>query len=321
MVTRWNSYIASAEAVLRLKSKISDFVHSSSVGASVTASMAAQTDLLNSYGYKVLQDMVTLLKPLMQITIDEEGKLYITASAVIPRLQYAKKYTDNVFDMANGGSRPAEFSQLLMPQLVKEWRPCFDELWAKYIKKFIDDPLLKVASLVDIRYVTSFHASQLRESSECLLNFTWEQRARRSVQSTTQAANAGTQLASRRAATLDDSSSALNNWLSDVQPPVLALQVDPKAEVDAFCWFLRDCHQDFNMTSDPLDFLRLEWIRDLKLVPAVALDVLAVPAGEAPAERIFSIASRVLGTSRVSMTSSTLCKLVFLKKNISQSFW
>ena len=70
------------------------------------------------------------------------------------------------------------------------------------------------------------------------------------------------------------------------------------------------------MTSDPLDFLRLEWIRDLKLVPAVALDVLAVPAGEAPAERIFIIASRVLGTSRVSMTSSTLCQLAFLKKNI-----
>ena len=189
VVTRWNS----------------DFVHSSSFGASVTVSMAAQTDLLNSYGYKVLQDMVTLLKPLMQITIDEEGELYITASAVIPRLLYAKKYTDNVFDMANGGSRPAEFSQLLMPELVKEWRPCFDELWAKYIKKFIDDPLLKVASLVDIRYVTSFNASQLRESSECLLNFTREQRARRSVQSTTPAANAGAQLASRRAAALDDS--------------------------------------------------------------------------------------------------------------------
>lgn len=102
VVTRWNSYIASAEAVLGLSDKIRNFVTSSTPDSSVTEAMASQTMFLNSYGYSALQDMVTLLKPLMQITVDEEAELYITRSSVIPRLRLAKEYIDTVFEVANG---------------------------------------------------------------------------------------------------------------------------------------------------------------------------------------------------------------------------
>ena len=51
------------------------------------------------------------------------------------------------------------------------------------------------------------------------------------------------------------------------------------------------------------------------LVKVVALDVLSCPAGEAAAERIFSIASRLLGHVRHRLSPESLRMGVFLKKN------
>lgn len=54
---------------------------------------------------------------------------------------------------------------------------------------------------------------------------------------------------------------------------------------------------------------------NLQLAQAVAFDVLSVPAGAAPSERIFSISSRVIKFDRSRMSSATLCSTTFVKKN------
>ena len=143
VVTRWNSYIASAEAVVKAQTKINAYTTDATADASVTQSMTAQTALLNLYGYTVLQDMTTLLKSLMDITIDEEGELYVTSSAVIPRLRAAKTYTDNVFREASGQRVPNSAIRLMMPDMVKSWQATFDSLWNRYLQKFMDDEILQ----------------------------------------------------------------------------------------------------------------------------------------------------------------------------------
>lgn len=53
----------------------------------------------------------------------------------------------------------------------------------------------------------------------------------------------------------------------------------------------------------------------LKLPKSVALDVLSIPAGEAPRERIFSIASRVIKFDRARLGASQVGTVAFVKKN------
>lgn len=64
--------------------------------------------------------------------------------------------------------------------------------------------------------------------------------------------------------------------------------------------------------DDPLQVFK---DHQLKLVEAVALDVLSVPSGEAPSERIFSMSTRVIGKVRGSMSTKQVCDLTFTKKN------
>lgn len=54
---------------------------------------------------------------------------------------------------------------------------------------------------------------------------------------------------------------------------------------------------------------------NLRLSRELALDFLAMPAGEAPSERIFSIASRVMKFDRTRMSAAMLANTTFIKKN------
>eukprot|EP00171_Calliarthron_tuberculosum_P003086 IDg3086t1 len=53
----------------------------------------------------------------------------------------------------------------------------------------------------------------------------------------------------------------------------------------------------------------------LKLGKSVALEVLSIPAGEAPSERIFSIASKVIKFDQARMGAEQVCAVTFIKKN------
>ena len=69
------------------------------------------------------------------------------------------------------------------------------------------------------------------------------------------------------------------------------------------------------MTDDPTTAFAATAPHKLELARRVALDVLSMPSGEAPCERVFSIASRVLGESRYSVGPTKLEQLVYDKKN------
>jgi hypothetical protein len=68
-------------------------------------------------------------------------------------------------------------------------------------------------------------------------------------------------------------------------------------------------------TGDAMQVYRKDSPFNLTLAREVALDVLAAPAGEAPVERDFSVATHVLGKSRLSMAPKRLEQLVFSKRN------
>ena len=76
------------------------------------------------------------------------------------------------------------------------------------------------------------------------------------------------------------------------------VNIDPEEVVRRFIGKMRHQFHFYDMKRDPIDFFKGDGLAELSLAVAVALDLLAVPAGEAPAERIFSIASRIIGTGR-----------------------
>ncbi len=82
--------ITTAHAVYIARNKINDCVDSARCDTDLPALLRLRVRYFNDCGYRVLHDMIVVLKPLMDITIDEEGNLYITSSAVVPRLVAAK---------------------------------------------------------------------------------------------------------------------------------------------------------------------------------------------------------------------------------------
>jgi hypothetical protein len=67
--------------------------------------------------------------------------------------------------------------------------------------------------------------------------------------------------------------------------------------------------------GDPMQVYNRHSPFNLVLARVVAIDVLAAPAGEAPVERDFSVATHVLGKSRQSMKPARLEQIVFTKRN------
>lgn len=86
-----------------------------------------------------------------------------------------------------------------------------------------------------------------------------------------------------------------------------------KAELEALFRIPRQLDKKF----DPMSVFRYDNDKGFKfdLVRRLAITVLGCPAGEAPSERIFSIASRILGQTRASLSPQALSDALFLKKN------
>lgn len=127
--------------------------------------------------------------------------------------------------------------------------------------------------------------------------------------------NAGSQVAVQRGQAVDVRTSLFDQVVDTLPYHDRRILVDPIEEVDHFLKIVSAKRRPFDMESDPVDFFKLKEMQDLNLLTSVALDFLAVPAGEAPSEIIFSIVSRIIGTSRVSMTPTVVCETVLLKKN------
>jgi hypothetical protein len=68
--------------------------------------------------------------------------------------------------------------------------------------------------------------------------------------------------------------------------------------------------------ASPIDFfLACPQASEFPTLKAIALDIFAAPAGEAPSERAFSIASRLIGTERVHLAPDFISHVTLFTKN------
>ena len=98
--------------------------------------------LKDANGLEALQDTVTILEPLMDITIDEEGEYYITSSSAIPKLHQAKHILDAFLTYAQRNSSAG--GKLRNPGQTASWIPTIKRLWDVYLQPFMEDELFQV---------------------------------------------------------------------------------------------------------------------------------------------------------------------------------
>jgi hypothetical protein len=326
VITRWNSFIESAAKVVLKRDDIIAY-HRQLPRNSNQAPMLEPhlLQLENFGGFTSLRDMVVLLEPLMSITIEQEGEYYVTSSAVVPKLVRAKQTIDHILNCV--GVRNNVNGTIANCQVVFSWKPKIDELWATYVDGFVSDKVFLSAMWLDARNrcgfglprdVTDKAIAALKEMMTAARAFLIA--AHRAVA----AAAPVLPPPQPAAAVADDSPLAhLRNMglhvpevaaLAPVQAAPLELQLDSvddefnKVSVKLATVDLPRDHSKFNPMSV---FAGGEF----PIACRVALDVLSVPAGEAPSERIFSIAGRVITADRAQLTPDQLARATYVIKN------
>ncbi len=83
----------------------------------------------------------------------------------------------------------------------------------------------------------------------------------------------------------------------------------------AECWAFKG-HQciEYNTKLDPIDFYR-SYLDKLPTMSVIALNLFAMPVGEAPAERLFSTSTRIMTFDRQRITPKNLAMVAFIKRN------
>lgn len=322
--TRWNSYLNSAMVVYNARAKFDEYVNSASCSSSIAPVLRCRIEFLAQKGYRILHDMVKFLKPLMDITIDEEGELYITSSLVIPRLLTAKRKMVTILNAAKNGCRSN--GCIIDPDLVASWEPLFNDLWNSYLDGFIHDDMLLCATLLDARNGCGreLSVSLLSEAKTALQSHLlqkYDNLVEESDILDVDNVAAGPSVASRR-------NEALNTYILPQSAVARVFGVESTASdssitrekaVEEELAFLFRAVNNSGMVGkwdkNPLDMF-IKHSSKLKLSRSVALDVLSVPAGQAASERVFSIASRIYKYDRSSMSPQQVSEATFIKKNI-----
>lgn len=329
--TRWNSFIVCAAAVYNKRTLIQEYVDDVSTDRTVAALLEPHVAHLRRGGWHVLYHLVVFLKPLMDITIDEEGELYITSSMVVPRLCAAKDQMDTMLERCAAGVRDDVIKN---PDIIKGWAVLVNKLWDTYLAGFCSDELFLVATMLDARTKAGASLTKpLKDAAVAALKarlsaeFDRQEAARHAaaVAGPPQPSNAGAQVADARAGALPDANKIASHFdeifamagAANAGVGGMPINAPPRTyntvgdELLALLTAIKQA--DMDMKMDPMSLYRNN--RHLQLARAVALDVLSVPAGEAPCERIFSIASRVIGTSRARMSHDHVTRTTFIKKN------
>jgi hypothetical protein len=335
--TRWNSYLRLASKIYEARTKLAAYSQNEE---RESAKFDVQFNVLHTGGFRVLNDVCSLLMPLMEITIDEEGERYITSSSVIPRLSSAIADMESKFG-ANRLDPPA--AGFLRPQLVRLWEAPIMALLNTYLKPFYEDELLLCATLLDRRFGHESLSHNLLAVAVAALKIRlYKVHAR---------------LTEAHAIVVDEWRRAHELAQAPVRPPQREQGLDPEVAAARSAQVLEHAH-DANLlnllfggggggdgdealvggptpnfrsvddemkvlaklpklhgTADAMQVFRKDSPFNLVLAREVALDVLAAPAGEAPVERDFSVATHVLGKSRLSMAPKRLEQIVFAKRN------
>lgn len=340
VVTRWNSFIRSAFAVYQAADQIRSYVNSRHCYGKAEAALRARLRFLDEKrGFQVLHDMIVVLKPLMDITIDEEGELYITASAVVPRLTTAKQRIDLI--IANAERGDDSNGLILNTDRVKGWKPLFNDLWDKYLDEFCFDDVFLMATLLDARFgAAALSSEQLIAAGAALrVRLTNEYSRREADRAVAQRVLDEAAVAQGGAAGVnaDGSDAVVHEQVSNgrvagveysgrsvhASLALLGLAAEGPMAMSLPARTYRGVEDELRalvglpkmqMAKDPMTIFS-DRNHNLQLARVVALDVLSVPAGEAPSERIFSIASRVIGFDRAKMSAKYVALCTFVKKN------
>lgn len=115
--TRWNSYLDSAAALYKERSRLREYLDNTLSTCEITSQLRSRVQNLNQGWSRVLHDLIAVLKPIGDLTIEEEGELYVTSSIVVSRLLSEKEHIDRVMELAELGESYEE--KIIHPATVK----------------------------------------------------------------------------------------------------------------------------------------------------------------------------------------------------------
>eukprot|EP00171_Calliarthron_tuberculosum_P001259 IDg1259t1 len=324
--TRWNSYLNSALAVYNARVKLTEYVNSADCTGDAAVNLRTRVDYLAKSGFRLLHDLVVVLQPLMNLTIDEEGDKYITSSVVLPRLIAAHRKIGQIF--RNAGRNDNSCSAIIDCEVVKAWELKFYSLWNTYLEGFLHDELLLSATLLDGRNGCGRELSiALLKEAKAALTARLEKKIdllhdeqQRAASGLGESSNAGLAVSNARSSSLGDfllpSHYIASIFGASVPSPTTESPPLRSVDEELAALFKALVHSGMagEWKRDPMDLFRTS-SQDLSLSKSVALDVLSVPVGEAPSERVFSITSRVMKFDRHRLSPEQLSYTVFVKKN------
>jgi hypothetical protein len=340
VVTRWNSYLECARSVIKARDKIDAFWSDDNLAllpAALARAMATHREnMQRNAGFQILICLTCLLGPAMEVTISEEGDKYVTASAVLPKLAAARSHMMKIFRAAREASDSTVTirfdGQDLSRARLLDWRHKIDVLWRMYIQPFFDHKLLVAATSLDFRF-----RHRLAELGAKAPNLAVEH-VRDTFQKLYDADRSPA--ADAAAGSPDDGGGGRVAREAAVDPMLVAAVGEEQArhaaqeqlaseraqrtsevafvdELMAFsaaaCRFAEGNGSDRACPSSL--FVQAEAQSKFPYISKVALDILAAPAGEAPSERAFSIAGRIIRHECTRTTPQLLCELTRYKKN------
>jgi hypothetical protein len=308
-VTRWGSFAAGARAVYDLRSALATYSESEMAPEGFISRFAILQGAGRggdvASGFKILHDVALLLQPFVTLALDSEGERRPSSSMVIPLLCAAKKSADRFF-LEAGSAVPGT---VLCKDLFAELEPTYKLLYDKYLLKFAKDPVMQCATLIDPRNrgglglpadVTAMCGAALRAKMEAKYNEIRQH-------------NPAPAAAAADAAGADEAHlAALGLPRAPLAGPI---GVPGSVVQDEYVQFLTDAVKGSLPLSPASSNFSLKIYKKYPIIQAVARDVLRVPAGEAPSERVFSLAGRLQTAGRARLSPKRLAVLTYLNHN------
>lgn len=146
VITRSNSYLSSGAAVYNARTRINDYVTSTSCSSDIAKGLRPHVYYLNKIGFCVLHDVSIVLKTLADLMIDEEGDYSGTLSVVIPLVLAAREDMSSIIDNALYNDRSE--NKIINTRNVGAWKEQMLELWDTYLLSFLNDELFLAATML-----------------------------------------------------------------------------------------------------------------------------------------------------------------------------